>query len=262
MAQLRDTDVNDNLTASGISDLMPIGGMLIWWTDDIPTSFIKCDGSAISRGTYSALFTIIGTTYGVGDGSTTFNIPNLVGKHILGRNAQTLGDTGGSFSHIHSVSSNHSHTINHTHTMTHTHNLNNHVHTLNNHTHTIATHYHSIPSHNHNVNHSHGGTTGGPTTTQNWRGGSAVYVPSTSHVHGIAPSASSSNTSGNWNGNSGSTGGTTGSNNGNTGGNNSAMATYSSSSDANNTGMSVNGSGDTGANDAPGLAGYFIMRCA
>ena len=44
-----------------------------------PTGYLTCDGSAVSRSTYSNLFSAIGTTYGVGDGSTTFNLPDLRG---------------------------------------------------------------------------------------------------------------------------------------------------------------------------------------
>ena len=47
-----------------------------------PTGFLKCNGAAISRTTYAALFAKIGTTFGVGDGSTTFNLPDLRGEFI------------------------------------------------------------------------------------------------------------------------------------------------------------------------------------
>ena len=50
----------------------------------MPSGWLLCDGSAISRETYSALFDAVGTTYGTGDGSTTFNVPNLVDKFIEG----------------------------------------------------------------------------------------------------------------------------------------------------------------------------------
>jgi len=49
-----------------------------------PTGWLLCDGSAVSRTTYASLFTAISTTYGVGDGSTTFNLPNLKGRAIVG----------------------------------------------------------------------------------------------------------------------------------------------------------------------------------
>lgn len=64
-----------------------------------PTGYLICDGSAISRTTYAALFTAIGTTYGTGNGSTTFNLPDLrqrvpVGKYTSGT-FTNLGATGG-----------------------------------------------------------------------------------------------------------------------------------------------------------------------
>lgn len=49
-----------------------------------PAGFLLCDGSAVSRLTYADLFTLIGTTYGAGDGSTTFNVPDLRGSVIIG----------------------------------------------------------------------------------------------------------------------------------------------------------------------------------
>jgi len=83
-----------------------------------PTGFLLCGGQAVSRTTYSDLFAIIGTTYGVGDGSSTFNLPDLQGRVVAGKddmsgasanrltdavtgglNGDTLGDTGGTESH-------------------------------------------------------------------------------------------------------------------------------------------------------------------
>ena len=57
----------------------PVGTMLDWpVTSSYPTGFLRADGSAVSRTSYADLFALIGTTYGTGDGSTTFNLPNLV----------------------------------------------------------------------------------------------------------------------------------------------------------------------------------------
>lgn len=56
--------------------LIPIGAMIEFAGSAEPTNWLFCDGRAISRSTYSALFAAIGTTYGVGDGSTTFNLPD------------------------------------------------------------------------------------------------------------------------------------------------------------------------------------------
>ena len=62
-----------------------------------PQGCLLCDGSAVSRTTYSALFAVIGTTYGAGDGSTTFNIPDLSGRVVIGSSqSHALGTTGGS----------------------------------------------------------------------------------------------------------------------------------------------------------------------
>lgn len=66
-----------------------------------PTGWLLCDGSAVSRTTYSDLFTAISTAYGVGDGSTTFNVPNFLGRMVIGSGsgsgltARARGDTGG-----------------------------------------------------------------------------------------------------------------------------------------------------------------------
>lgn len=49
-----------------------------------PSGFLKCDGAAVSRSTYAALFAVCGTTFGVGNGSTTFNLPDLRGEFIRG----------------------------------------------------------------------------------------------------------------------------------------------------------------------------------
>ena len=54
-----------------------------------PTGWLLCDGSAVSRTTYSALFAVTSTTYGVGDGSTTFNLPDLLGRTPMGAGSGT-----------------------------------------------------------------------------------------------------------------------------------------------------------------------------
>lgn len=65
-----------------------------------PVGYLACDGSAVSRDTYSALFAVIGTTYGAGDGSTTFNLPDLSGRVAIGAStSHAMGTTGGEESH-------------------------------------------------------------------------------------------------------------------------------------------------------------------
>jgi len=79
----------------------PVGEITLWGTSTAPTGWLIADGSTVSRSTYSALFAVLGTTYGAGDGSTTFGIPNLKGKVPVGRDSSdvafdTIGETGGS----------------------------------------------------------------------------------------------------------------------------------------------------------------------
>ena len=110
------------LDSAAVSVLMPTSTILPYAGSAAPTGYFLCDGSAKSRTTYAGLFAIIGTTYGVGDGSTTFNIPDLRGRVIAGQddmggssanrltdqsgglNGDTLGATGGSETHTLSIS--------------------------------------------------------------------------------------------------------------------------------------------------------------
>lgn len=66
-----ETEVNSLISAA-----IPTGTMLTWSTNTAPTGYLLCDGSAVSRTTYAALFAVVDTTYGAGNGSTTFNLPN------------------------------------------------------------------------------------------------------------------------------------------------------------------------------------------
>jgi microcystin-dependent protein len=68
--------------------------------NSVPTGWLACDGSAVSRTTYADLFAAIGTNFGVGDGSTTFNLPNRKGRMSVMLDAtqtefNTIGKTGG-----------------------------------------------------------------------------------------------------------------------------------------------------------------------
>lgn len=92
--------------------IFPFGGTAA------PTGFLMCDGSAVSGTTYAALFAVIGSTFGAGDGSTTFNVPDLRGRVLAGRdnmggtaanrltsggsgiNGAALGAAGGEETHI------------------------------------------------------------------------------------------------------------------------------------------------------------------
>lgn len=101
-------DYDDERISTGggmpTGDTFPIGAITSYAGSIAPTNWLICDGSAISRTAYADLFDAIGTTYGVGDGSTTFNLPNLKGRVITGLDTSqtefdTLGETGGEKAH-------------------------------------------------------------------------------------------------------------------------------------------------------------------
>jgi len=74
--------------------LVPIGGLIGYAGDSPPAGFLTCNGAALNRQAYKGLFSIIGTDYGVGDGSTTFNVPTrLQASQIFAGNA-TAGTVG------------------------------------------------------------------------------------------------------------------------------------------------------------------------
>lgn len=96
------TTVGGDLTVTGSVSaggglVMPTGAMLEYGGSAAPTGWLLCDGSAVSRTTYAALFAVLGTAYGVGDGSTTFNLPDRRGKFGIGANGTyTRGSSDGS----------------------------------------------------------------------------------------------------------------------------------------------------------------------
>lgn len=146
-------------------DFGPTGTVSMFAGATAPVGYLICDGAAVSRTTYAALFAIIGTTYGVGNGTSTFNLPNLKGRVPVGRDtAQTefndMGETGGAKTHtltesempVHTHAQNpHNHTQN-----SHGHTQSSHTHTQQSHNHTQSPHTHSQYSHNHSQNsHTH-----------------------------------------------------------------------------------------------------------
>lgn len=97
---------------------LPVGAILDYSGPTAPTGFLFCAGQEVSRTTYSDLFSAIGTTYGAGNGSTTFNLPDTRGRVIAGKdnmggsaagrltspvNGLILGSTGGEESHLLSI---------------------------------------------------------------------------------------------------------------------------------------------------------------
>tara|TARA_B100000242_G_scaffold20512_2_gene12416 strand:+ start:437 stop:1153 length:717 start_codon:yes stop_codon:yes gene_type:complete len=86
--------------AAGSGGYFSTGTIIPWTTTtqaDLP-GFLICDGTAVSRSTYADLFAVIGTTYGTGDGSSTFTLPNFQQKTMVGQDGNTnyaIGDSGG-----------------------------------------------------------------------------------------------------------------------------------------------------------------------
>ena len=66
------------------SDSIPVGAIIYYAKKATPGNYLICNGAAVSRTTYATLFGVIGTTYGAGDGSTTFNVPNLIDRFPQG----------------------------------------------------------------------------------------------------------------------------------------------------------------------------------
>jgi len=96
MANYEATKYNfDGSDLTGIEGI-PTATIIPWSTGSVPTGFLECAGAAVSRSTYSALFAIISTTYGAGDGASTFNLPDLQNNVAVGKSpGKALASTGG-----------------------------------------------------------------------------------------------------------------------------------------------------------------------
>lgn len=105
--------VDTQIAAIPAAETVPAGTVIWTARNTAPTGYLKANGNAVSRTTYAALFSAIGTTYGAGDGSTTFNLPDLRGEFIRGWDDGRGIDSGRTFgsgqaqsyqSHNHSAS--------------------------------------------------------------------------------------------------------------------------------------------------------------
>jgi microcystin-dependent protein len=143
MANFNEAKSKVNAIVSEFNTALP-GEIRGFGGSSAPTGWLICDGSAISRSAYSALFAVIGTSFGAGNGSTTFNIPDARGKVMCGYNStdanfNSIGKTGGGY----------------TANLAHTHTVASHLHTVNSHAHTVNSHAHGgITTYNGEHNHS------------------------------------------------------------------------------------------------------------
>lgn len=169
--------------AAAIPDIIPAGSISMYGAATAPAGWLLCDGSAVSRTTYARLFAKISTTFGVGDGATTFNLPDMRQRFPIGKAASgtgsTLGGTGGNIDHTHSVPA-------HFHGMGVGADLN--VTASGSHTHTIDHDHGAFTSgagsaHTHSIDHDHGSVTSGTE--------SADHTHSIDHDHASATTGSS-----------------------------------------------------------------------
>jgi microcystin-dependent protein len=93
-----DATVTGNLTVTGTLFGGVPSGAIFWFAfNAAPTGYLEANGDAVSRTTYASLFSAIGTTFGAGDGSTTFNLPDLRGEFVRGWDDGRGVDSGRAF---------------------------------------------------------------------------------------------------------------------------------------------------------------------
>jgi microcystin-dependent protein len=138
-----------SIVAALLGVLVPTGSVLDFAGSTAPTGFLLCQGQTVSRTTYPALYAVIGTTWGAGDGSTTFGLPDLQGRTRIGAGQGTgltnraLAGTGGEEAHTLLTTELAAHN--------HTASQGNHTHTDSGHAHYCANvdHLHSLQGHTH-----------------------------------------------------------------------------------------------------------------
>lgn len=119
--EMNDTSINpvqNKVIKKYVDNFIPKGVINTYAGSTAPNGWLICDGSAISRSTYADLFEVIGTTYGTGDGETTFNLPNLqrripVGYDVSDNDFNAIGKIGGEKTHVLTINEmpEHSHNI-------------------------------------------------------------------------------------------------------------------------------------------------------
>ncbi|BAR14528.1 phage collar domain containing protein [uncultured Mediterranean phage uvMED] len=113
------SDGSGNLSFTALPQAVPTGSVHMMATTTAPSGYLKCNGAAVSRTTYADLFAIVGTTWGEGNGSSTFNVPDLRGEFVRGWADNGSVDSGRSFASSQSdQNQQHNHTATATSTVT------------------------------------------------------------------------------------------------------------------------------------------------
>jgi microcystin-dependent protein len=141
MARRKGRATTENIGIAPVQ--FPTASLLPFAGTTSPDNWLLCSGQAVSRTTYAALFAIIGTTYGVGDGSTTFNLPDLRGRTPVGKddmggtpaNRMTTGGSGINGVSLGAAGGAQTHTLGTAEMPSHTHTQDAHTHTQNSHRH-------------------------------------------------------------------------------------------------------------------------------
>ena len=243
------------------SELTVVIGAVVWWPglfSAIPGGWREADGAAISRTTYSVCFSNLGTTWGSGNGTTTFNIPNYRGRVLVGkRAADSVGDTGGarSASLTSANLGSHSHTL-----IAHSHSTQAHSHSIAAHSHSVSSHSHAEGSHSHALSpHTHG-------FTDEFRTNVGFGVTTgASNVSGIGGTTSNAKSTGSGGG--GATGSASGGSTGSAGGGSTSAQALSTNADGAGTTGSAGGANTGSAgngtpheNMPPFSVGYWIIK--
>ena len=173
----------------------PTGAVMLWPAAAAPHGWLLCDGGAVSRSAFAALCAVIGTVYGSGDGSVTFNLPDLKGRFAVGCDStepfNTPGGKGGENTHVlttaempahgHTQSA-HSHSIAHDHAAVNTGNMSaNHTHSISFNTGAETGHTHRACAGTYNVGSGSGSTY--KYFTNNGSTGAQTSGSSSGHTH-------------------------------------------------------------------------------
>jgi microcystin-dependent protein len=214
------TAIDSHIADTSLHESFKTGDVKMGAYSAVPSGWLLCNGQAVSRAGFSALFTKIGTSYGIGDGSTTFNVPDFTTRSPIGAGATVaLGAATGAWNHSHTVNA-HSHGI-----PSHTHGMKNHTHVVPAHKHPVSPHEHTIRAHGHSTtnanatinitasgSHDHTGTgrssDNGTSPLDKFKltgtgGTSATYTVATTSSTHTHTNAEFAGTVGNWNGGGG-----------------------------------------------------------